>query len=137
MIYGIAHGDIIANAIEAESLEIAQTVAGEGVEVVEGAAIGWVRTGDGWGEPVVPPVKRDLTGLEFELHAQAAAGLSDEAVIAMLDDPALRLFWRRLNQASMIAPDHPLVDQGLDALVQLGHLTEAQRQAIIDGWPVA
>ena len=36
MIYGIVDGDLIANVIEAESLEIAQEVAGAGVEVVEG-----------------------------------------------------------------------------------------------------
>lgn len=137
MIYGIVDGDLIANVIEAESLEIAQLVAGAGVEVVEGASRGWVRTADGWGAPVVPPVKRDLSPLEFEMHVQDAAGLSDDEVIAMLDDPGLRLFWRRLQQAGQIGPDHALVVQGLASMVSLAHLTEAQRQAVLDSWPVA
>ena len=137
MIFGIVEGDVIANVIEAETLEIARAVAGEGVEVVEGAARGWVRTDDGWAAPVITPVKRDLSALEFEMHVQSAADLSDDDVLAMLDDPALRLFWRRLNQANLIAPDHPLVADGLDALVSLGHLDEAQRQVVIDSWPVA
>lgn len=136
MIFGIVEGDVIANVIEAETLEIAQEVAGEGVEVVEGASRGWVRTADGWAAPVVPPVKRDLTALEFEMHVQSAAELSDDDVLAMLDDPALRLFWRRLHQANLIAPDHPLVADGLNALVSLGHLDEAQRQVVVDSWPV-
>lgn len=137
MIFGIVEGDVIANVIEAETLEIAQEVAGEGVEVVEGASRGWVRTADGWAATVVPPVKRDLSALEFEMHVQDAADLSDDDVLAMLDDPALRLFWRRLNQANLIAPDHPLVADGLNALVSLGHLDAAQRQAVVDSWPVA
>lgn len=137
MIYGIVDGDLIVNVIEAESLEIAQMVAGEGVEVVEGASRGWVRTADGWGAPVVPPVPRDLSALEFEMHVQQAAGLSDDDVLAMVDDPALRLFWMRLNKALEIDPDHPVVADGLNKLVELEHLTAPQRQAVIDDWPVA
>lgn len=137
MIFGIVDGDVIANVIEAETLEIAQQVAGEGVEVVEGASRGWVRSDGGWAAPLVPAVKRDLTAMDFEMHVQDAAGLSDDDVLAMLDDPALRLFWRRLNQANLIAPDHPLVGQGLDALVSIGHLDAGQRQAVVDDWPVA
>lgn len=137
MVFGIVEGDLIINVIEAASLDIARAVAGPGVEVVEGVSRGWVRTADGWAAPVVPPVQRDLSALEFEMHVQSEAGLSDDEVIAMLDDPGLRLFWRRLNQASLIAPDHPLVADGLAKLVDLGHLTDDQRQAVVDSWPVA
>ena len=136
MIFGIVDGDVIVNVIEAETLEIAQMVAGDGVEVVEGASRGWVRTADGWAAPVAPSVKRDLTALEFEMHVQGAAQLSDDDVLAMLDDPGLRLFWRRLNQANQIGPDHALIVQGLASMVTLGHLTGAQRQAVLDSWPV-
>lgn len=137
MIFGIVEGDEIVNAIEAESLAIAQAVAGSGVEIVTGAGRGCVRGPDGWAMPVIPEVKRSLTALDFEMHVQTAAKLSDDDVIAMLDDPALRLFWRRLGQANMIAPDHALVAQGMEALVELKHLTATQRQAVIDQWPVA
>lgn len=137
MIFGIAEGDTIVNVIEAESLDVAQSVAGPGVEVVPDVGRGCVRGPDGWTMPVAPPAPRDLTALDFEIHVQKAASLSDDDVLAMLDDPALRLFWRRLGQANMIAASHPLVAQGLDALVALEHLTAAQRQAVIDQWPVA
>ena len=43
----------------------------------------------------------------------------------------------RLNKAVEILPDHLFVAQGLAALVALGHLTEAQSEAITDDWPVA
>lgn len=138
MLYGVIDGDVIANVVEANDAEIAAEVTG--AEVVEGAAIGWVRIGDDWG-PVEPepevPVKRPLSSLEFEFHVQQSAQLSNDDVLEMMDDPALRLFWMRLNKAVEIQPDHPFVAQGLAALVALGHLTEEQAAAITDDWPVA
>ena len=136
MIFGIVEDDTIINVIEAESLEIAQAVAG-GAEVVEGASRGWVRTADGWGAPEVPTRARELSGLGFEMHIQQAAALSDDDVLAMLDDPALRLFWRRVGQAGALTPDHGLVTDGLASIVTLGHLTQEQADAVIDTWPVA
>lgn len=137
--YGVAQGDEIINIIVAETLEDAEVATGYNAEIVDvpGIAISWVRTADGWSAPDAPTRPRDLTALDFELHVQSAAGLSDDDVIAMLDDPALRLFWRRLNQANLIAADHPLVADGLNKLAELEHLTEAQRQAVLENWPVA
>lgn len=137
MIFGIADGDRIVNVIAADSMDIAQAVAGAGVEIVPDAGRDWVRTDDGWAAAGIQRSPRALTGMEFELLVQEAAGLTNEDVLTLLDAPALRLFWRRLNQANLIAADHPLVGQGLDALVALGHLTDAQRQAVLDAWPVA
>lgn len=135
MIFGIVDGDMIANMIEADSLEIAQSVAG-GAEVVPNAERGWVRTADGWAAPEVPTRPRELSGLGFEMHVQQAAALSDDDVLAMLDDPALRLFWRRVGQAGQIGPDHGLVTDGMASIVTLGHLTQAQADAVVDNWPV-
>lgn len=136
MIFGIVDGDTIINVIEAETLDIAQSVAG-GAEVVEGVGRGWVRTADGWAAPEAPKRPRELSGLGFEMHVQQAAGLSDDDVLAMLDDPALRLFWRRIGQAGGLTPDHGLVTDGLASIVTIGHLTQAQADAVVDGWPVA
>ena len=137
MIFGIVDGDVIANVIEAESLEVARSVVGPGVEIVPDAGRGWVRGPEGWAAPETPKRPRDLSGLGFEMHVQQAAGLSDDDVLAMLDDPALRLFWRRVGQAGALTPDHGLVTDGLASIVALGHLTQEQADAVLSGWPVA
>ena len=135
MIYGIAQDGVIVNALEAETLEIAQAVAPEGAEVIEGAAIGAVLVDGEWIVPEPEATRRTLSGLEFEMLVQQAAGLSDAEVLATLDDPNLRLFWHRLNRAAAIEYDHPVVAQGLGALVATGHLTEAQKDAVMAAWP--
>lgn len=136
MIYGIANGDIIINTMVVDDLETARAVVGPDVELVPDAGMDWVRTANGWAAPAYPPVKRKLSSLEFEFHVQEAAGLSDDDILATVDDPNLRLFWMRLTRAQEIDPDHPIVAQGLDSLVALGHLTDTQRQAVLDSWPV-
>ena len=137
MIFGIVQGDTIINVIVAESQEAAEAATGYNFEVVPDVGRGWVRTADGWAAPETPKRPRELSGLGFEMHIQQAAGLSDDDVLAMLDDPALRLFWRRIGQAGALTPDHGLVADGLASIVALGHLTEAQADAVLDNWPVA
>ena len=95
--------------------------------------------GAAWGVtdlPVPDPQPVPLSVLDFELHVQAAAGLTDAQVVAMLDDANLKLVWHRLGRVSEVNRDHPLVQGGLDALVATNHLTAPQRADVVADWPV-
>jgi hypothetical protein len=82
-----------------------------------------------------PPVYRPLTRLEFETHAQTAAGLTDLEFLAALQDPNLALLWHRVSIAERVERDNDLTQNGLAAMVAAGHLTEEQVEAINDSWP--
>lgn len=85
--------------------------------------------------PVPEPLPEPLSVLDFELHVQVSAGLSDAAIVAMLDDPDLKLVWHRLGRVSEVNRDHPLIQGGLDALVATNHLTAPQRADVVADWP--
>lgn len=78
-----------------------------------------------------------LTRLEFLRLVQTAGGVGDAALLAAMDDPALRLLWKRLELATAVERDHPDTATALATLVAAGHLTEAQTAAIRAAWPPA
>lgn len=86
-------------------------------------------------EPEPEPIHKPLTRLEFETHAQTAAGLTNAEFLAALQDPNLALMWHRLSIATQVERDSDLTQNGLSAMVAAGHLTEEQVQEINDTWP--
>ena len=99
----------------------------------------WKLIDGDWVEPdPIPepePVYKSLTRLEFETHAQTAAGLTDLEFLAALQDPNLALLWHRVSIAERVKRDNDLTQNGLNSMVAAGHLTEAQVEAINDSWP--
>lgn len=88
-----------------------------------------------WVEVDVPKVYRSITRLEFEVHVQTAAGLTDAEFLAALQDPDLALLWHRLSIATSVDRDSDLTQNGLTSMVSAGHLTDAQVTLINDTWP--
>jgi hypothetical protein len=115
-------------------------LAAEFVEVPDTVEQGWVvdETGN-WSAPLPPaepePTPALLTPLVFESHLQKASGLSDEQFMAMLNDPALELSWRRLNLLLQIDKDNDITTSALSKMVAAGHLTEEQVKTVNDTWP--
>ena len=83
----------------------------------------------------IQPIPKPLTRLEFETHAQTSAGLTDAQFLSALQDHNLALLWHRLSIATQVERDSDLTQNGLSAMVDAGHLTEAQVVAINDTWP--
>lgn len=108
-------------------------------ECPEYIAQDWKLIDGSWVEPdPIPepePVYKTLTRLDFEVHVQTAAGLTDAQFLAALQDPNLALLWHRLSIATSIDRDSDLTKNGLTSMVSAGHLTEAQVVAINDTWP--
>jgi len=85
--------------------------------------------------PKPSPLPQPLTRLQFEIHVQTAAGLSDAAFFAALQDAALVLFWHRLTIDVQVERDNDLTQSGLSAMVSAGHLSASQVDAINQTWP--
>jgi hypothetical protein len=85
--------------------------------------------------PEPAPFPKSLNRLEFETHAQTAAGMTDLEFFAALQDTNLALMWHRLSIAERVERDSDLTQNGLAAMVAAGHLTEEQVDAISQTWP--
>ncbi|MCA1940333.1 MAG: hypothetical protein LDL26_04990, partial [Caenispirillum bisanense] len=86
-----------------------------------------------WVVVAAPTAWRLLTANELIDLLVAAAGQG--AFLAAWSDPALELWRIKVTVARDIERDAPGTAAGLAALVAAGHLTESQRQQVLDAWP--
>lgn len=135
----IAYGDVIENIIEVPSMAKAAGLfpTAELTNVASTpVGIGWVRVEGGWAAPVIEPAPVVMTHLQFIEHVQAAGDVTDADLVAAKADPLLAAFWIKFELATSMERDHPTTVQGLAALVATGYLTEAERDAVVELWPV-
>ena len=100
------------------------------------------RVGDLWEDVEVdpPPVTyRSIDKVEAMGLVRAVTGMTQVQELAFRDDPNLALFWRiwREDVGSVIWRHHPMTAEILGAIEAAGYLSAAQRQAVLDNWPLA
>tara|TARA_B100000929_G_scaffold160498_1_gene126936 strand:- start:749 stop:1024 length:276 start_codon:yes stop_codon:yes gene_type:complete len=79
---------------------------------------------------------KSLTKLEFVRHLKAFGGTSKEQILEASKDTNLEFFWLMFDMATTLEKNDPEIQEGLDALVELGYLPEG-KVAVIDNWPQA
>lgn len=115
------------------------TLALEFVQVPDSVERGWVVVNDSWSAPPPPPKpemqRKALTRIEFELHVQTSAGLTDTQFFAAIQDQNLALMWHRLSSGEALLPTGELTHYAIATMVAAEYLTAEQGDAVLATWP--
>lgn len=79
----------------------------------------------------------ELSRVEFLDALQEHGGATDANLVSSRQDSNLEAFWLKFDLANTIERDDAKTQAGLNALVSLGYLDAAGKQAVLDNWPRA
>lgn len=142
-----ASGDVIDVSLGDPASRFPAHLVSEFQTVPDHITRGWRLVSGNWIEKLKPEiaepepqengVSKTLSQVDFVTLVQTVAQISEASFVTVYEDPALKSLWIKLSMATNgVARDHPLVQSGLDALVSAGHITEADKDMVIETWPM-